>query len=321
MRYDHHKARRPQRRAAIFVDFDNLTQALQTQANKKIQALPYLDAILTELRQYLRSADQTRTTLINAYADFGHYNGQVIQELSAQGVQPCFVSSVGQPNASEVQICLDAAEVLHTRPDIRVVVLVTGDRPYLPLVRQLKRQGCHPLVVTMDRSIGDGMASDEDVFLDAYNLLTDTLRRDFSRGDEERYASAGPPEVTEPVDDPLAVSTLEVIYEHFGQYEEIYLTPLLRRLSDEFGDDYDPKAIIQQLEEAGAVYLEKRRGTPHDYTVLILNERHPEVSAIRESFYDGSYDEEEARPMDPEDLSFEGDDYDDEPYDDLDATP
>ena len=69
--------------------------------------------------------------------------------------------------------------------------------------------------------------------------------------------------------------------QHFGQYDEVYLTPLLRRLSEEMPRDAEPKELIAELEEAGAVKLERRRGMPYDYTVLLVNDEHPEVQEAR----------------------------------------
>ncbi len=77
---------------------------------------------------------------------------------------------------------------------------------------------------------------------------------------------------------------LEVIEKFFGQYDEIYLTPLLRRLSEEIGEveAHDPKSLISDLEECGAARLERRRGMPYDYTVLIVNPEHAAVIEIRD---------------------------------------
>ena len=40
------------------------------------------------------------------------------------------------------------------------------------------------------------------------------------------------------------------------------------------------KALVGDLNEAGAVWLEKRRGYPYDYTVLLINHDHPNVLAL-----------------------------------------
>ncbi len=39
---------------------------------------------------------------------------------------------------------------------------------------------------------------------------------------------------------------------------------------------------MADLEECGAVRLERRRGMPYDYTVLIVNPEHPAVLEVRE---------------------------------------
>ena len=97
---------------------------------------------------------------------------------------------------------------------------------------------------------------------------------------------------------------LELIEEYFGQYEEIYLTPLLRKLSEQLGEDeLDPKEIVSDLEEVGAGRLEKRRGEPHDYTVLILNPRHPDVVEVRERM------REEGSLYSPDEVSYDVADY------------
>ena len=95
-------------------------------------------------------------------------------------------------------------------------------------------------------------------------------------------------EETKEVPYDIDVEALEVIERFFGQYDEVYLTPLLRKLSEELGDidDHDPKSLIGDLEECGAVRLERRRGMPYDYTVLIVNGEHPTVIEIKEELAD-----------------------------------
>jgi hypothetical protein len=52
-------------------------------------------------------------------------------------------------------------------------------------------------------------------------------------------------------------------------------------MSETFAPDIDPKEVINRLEVAGAVHLERRRGFPYDYTVLIVEAAHPDVQRIR----------------------------------------
>ena len=136
------------------------------------------------------------------------------------------------------------------------------------------------------------------------------------------------------ITDPGALSALHVIEQYFGQYDEIYLTPLLRKLSEVIGDvEYDPKSLISAIEEAGAVWLEKRKGFPYDYTVLIIDQQHPNIAAMQARAYasaaeseEPEYDEDahyEATPYpeaaaDSESEVYETDDYEADTYADSD---
>lgn len=39
--------------------------------------------------------------------------------------------------------------------------------------------------------------------------------------------------------------------------------------------DYERKALLNDLEAAGAIRIEKRRGEPFDFSVIIMNYNHP----------------------------------------------
>ncbi|HMB90236.1 MAG TPA: hypothetical protein VKP65_05270, partial [Rhodothermales bacterium] len=223
------------------------------------------------------------------------------------------------------------------------IIMVTGDRRYLPLVQQIKRHGIRALIATVapPPSTDNLPGVEDEVFLNALHLLSEPSRRMIASSMTHRPTSSGAtgssqyqkgrPEPVEyqEVTDPGALRALKIIEEHFGQYEEVYLTPLLRKLSELLDEDiYDPKTLISDLEEAGAVWLEKRRGFPYDYTVLLIDGKHPDVEAIQKDLYEreqrGEYtrpynedDEDDYYPADDleEDDLYPDDEYDDEDYD------
>jgi len=328
------KARIQDTRAAIFVDYENLFSHLYNRTGPKARPDEIISELLEELRRYLVEEVRTQTSIIAAFADFSemHGNGQFIQRgLYLHGIEPRFVPASLQRNAAEIQLCVDAVEILHSRSDIRTFVIVTGDRPYLPLVQQFKRHGCRALIVTFmpPPSTEHLPYVEDDVFLNAHNLLNETARRSLASTSMVPRSTPQPstPYPTgrpQPVDYRRitragALHALEIIEEHFGQYEEVYLTPLLRKLSELLDDEqYDPKSLISELEDAGAVWLEKRRGFPYDYTVLIIDTEHPDVAEIQKRVYDGerprtqgAYDDDSyAKSYEEED------DYEDEDEDD-----
>lgn len=323
------RSERSPHRAAIFVDYANLHALLTKRLDEPGQAAPYIAEALSELRRYLAEEDGTDTVLTSAYADFGALRAEghegLQQALYRQGVEPRFVPASPQEHTAEVQLSIDATAMLHRRPDVATFALVTGDRTFLPLVQALRQRGAHAFVAALAPPPPDAFTHREsDVFMDFLNLLNDAARRALlqsgempARHDDEQPNPRPSPSPSSPasLDDDMLFRTLEITEEHFGQYDEVYLTPLLRKLSDVLGERFDPKALVSDLEDAGAVRLEKRRGYPYDYTVLIVNRSHPDVKEMQEQFYSrqrsshergGPDDHQEAPPSFGYDRSSDG---------------
>lgn len=336
-------------RAAVFVDYDNLYHHLSSRVGNRERPDEVIGEILNELQRYLAEELQTQTAMSTAFADFGDLdgNGQFIQRaLYLQGIETRFVPSTMQRNASEIQLCVDAIDVLNNRPDLRSFVFVTGDRPYLPLVQHVRRFGAQALVVTLaPPPLTKNLPYvEDDIFVNAVNFLQESARRSITPIDARHRvqprngsapSSSASPTSASPSERPLPVEhrditgagaryTLEIIEEHFGQYEEVYLTPLLRKLSEMLDESrHDPKSLISELESCGAVWLEKRRGFPYDYTVLIVDGEHPDVKAIQEEVFERTksdfapyYEDDEDLHDEDEAIYDEYEDEDDEAYDD-----
>ena len=146
-------------------------------------------------------------------------------------------------------------------------------------------------------------------FIDAETLMTE----DASALLQEDHHANGQPETTTEFAEatdlpfPIDVEALRVIEDYFGQYDEVYLTPLLRKLSEELGDieDHDPKSLIGDLEECGACRLERRKGMPYDYTVLIVNPEHPAVREVHDEMR-AEYDEDDEYETNGDGADYEG---------------
>lgn len=128
--------------AVIFVDYDNLYSILKAQSSRQDASTRYAEEILDEVRRYLEEGDDTPTIMARAYADYGTLpgaNGADIQaSLDRNAVEPVFTPIGLQSNASELRLCVDATTLLAERGDLQTFVIVTGDRPYLPLVRRIR---------------------------------------------------------------------------------------------------------------------------------------------------------------------------------------
>jgi len=296
MTQDQNSDAAPPRQAAMFVDYDNLYTVLKSQSERSRSTSKYAEEIFEEVRRYLEEGDDMPTIFGRAYGSFDTLldaeDAEVPSALHRSGIEPVHVPTGMQENTAEIRLTLELTQFLTRRSDVQTMVIVTGNRPYLPLVRWIREQGCRPLVAAVNPpQTADTPAFVEDSkYLDARNLLSQESREDLLANaptSGAAYTRAKtpdnpPPQQYQTLSNPAARRAIEITEEHFGQYDEVYLTPLLRKLSDIMGSDKDPKSLVSELEAAGAARLEKRNGYPYNYTVLIVNDDHPDVQDVHE---------------------------------------
>jgi len=242
--------------------------------------------MLKALRDRLQ-ADGCRITRGRAYADFGGLDDHarhVQRSLYLHGIEPVYVPSTMHRNTTDLQLAVDAIEMRDRHPEVGTYVLLAGDRDYAPVVQALLSAGRRVVVVGFREHLSPHLLDHTDggEFIDAESLVpSDALEPETKIGEPIQKTEFK--ETQDPAYE-INYDALEVIEKFFGQYEEIYLTPLLRRLSDEIGETegHDPKSLVADLEECGAARLERRRGMPYDYTVLLVNDDHPAVLEVRE---------------------------------------
>ncbi len=295
----------PAARTAVLIDYQNLYYYLKNRMEGHQSPGEHILDMLDALRERL-SEDGTPVAVGRAYADFSGLDDHarhVQRALYLLGIDPRFVPSTMHRNTTDLQICIDALDFVDERPDIGTVVLVSGDRDYVPLVQALQRRGREVVMASFREHLSARLFENIEAgrFLDAETLMSEDAR-DLLQDD---HHANGQPEMTtefaEVADLPFDVDieALRIIEDYFGQYDEVYLTPLLRKLSEELGniDDHDPKSLIGDLEECGACRLERRKGMPYDYTVLIVNNEHPAVREVqiemRGDDFDADYAESE----------------------------
>ena len=237
-----HPARTVQR-AFMFVDYENLFDYIKHHDAQQSNPETKASGLLTAVSQYMEGM---RVSLVSsvAYADFatiGAVGQQIQQSLYLAGVEPRFVPASLQSNASEIQICVDIMNTLQSQRDITVIILVTGDRLYLPLMKFCQQSGFRGVVITFQSPDPSRSVEHSDLFIDANTLLEQTSH-------PAHLLNPFAPHPTNLIERPKPVRLpkkwLRLQTKHFfGQYEEVYLTPLLRKLEALGGDD-DPKALV-----------------------------------------------------------------------------
>jgi hypothetical protein len=267
--------------ACVLIDYQNLHHHLKNQISEGSPA-DVCAQILGGLRDHLSG---TRITAGRAYADFSgldDHTRHVKRTLYLHGIEPVYVPGTMHRNTTDLQLAVDAMTIRERRSEIETFVIVSGDRDYVPVVQALVGSGRRVVQVAFREHLSPYVLrhTGNGEFVDATTLLPE--------GAVTAQAPIGEPVETTQFNDVAEIETddayeaLVITLRFFGQYSEVYLTPLLRRLSDELPPEADPKALVAELEDAGAVKLERRRGMPYDYTVLLINGAHPEVQEARD---------------------------------------
>ncbi len=120
---------------ALLIDFENLVRGVGEQDSVRCEALT-------------RLADQYgRALVVNAYADWrmkdvNQYQSELYR-LGAELVQVMGKRYGGDSfkNAVDVRMAVDAITIVHTLPHINVFVIVSGDRDFIHVLRELRRHG------------------------------------------------------------------------------------------------------------------------------------------------------------------------------------
>jgi hypothetical protein len=87
-----------------------------------------------------------------------------------------------------------------------------------------------------------------------------------------------------PIESEAELICIQVLVRNYGHHHEIWMSPYLRKLSDALPRlaDFERKALLTTLEAAGAIRIEKRRGEPYDYSIVLINYNHPAVQEAHE---------------------------------------
>ena len=158
--------------AAVFIDFENVYYFLKNHFQDPPDLNDYVLDIVRTLREQL-SAKGLDCLISYAYADFERLATAPQGALYLMGVSTRNVLGTDHKNAADMQLCIDALEVMYTRPEIGTFVLVAGDRDYIPLLQHLRRQARQVMVAGFRESVSGDLLQNigAEQFIDARNLL------------------------------------------------------------------------------------------------------------------------------------------------------
>lgn len=146
----------------LFIDWENFKKGVEEVLGRE----PDLSVIKKAAAQYGRLA------VARAYANW--QSGQFPKDcelLFTQGIDPLFASS-GEKNSADIRMAIEAVEQSVLRREMRTVILVSGDRDFIPVIGLLKTHGKRVVVVATSGHFTPAMTFLPDRFLLYEELAT-----------------------------------------------------------------------------------------------------------------------------------------------------
>jgi uncharacterized protein (TIGR00288 family) len=138
---------------AVVIDYENLFYSAQN----LYSCYPDLDLLIKLCEK------RGRIATCQAYADWTKFQDR-IQELFKAGIQPIFspVSRTGKSSADTI-ICVNTMKLFYANPNLDSLLLVSGDRDFIPLVVELRSMGKKVFIVGINGSFSEDLkeVSDE----------------------------------------------------------------------------------------------------------------------------------------------------------------
>jgi uncharacterized LabA/DUF88 family protein len=291
--------------AALFIDFENVFHYVRKRTVDAERTQDIVLELIQELRKKLAAEFNMSCIVQYAYADFEQIEVNAQGQMFLLGVETRNVVGTEHKNAADMRLCIDVMETMYMREEIDTFVLVAGDRDYIPVLQHLRKHAKVVQVVAFKENIsGDLLTLVGDGYIDAFGCLGKIAQSELEVGQErisermkERAEASN--EQAEKIADARAIGkianvqfeksvrlvdkdamvALEVMLHNFGDKPEVWFTPYLNKLRNALQHlaEYERKALITSLEMVGAIKVEKRRGEPHDYSVIMVNWNHPDV--------------------------------------------
>ena len=140
-------------KSVVFMDYENIYWSMKRQYNY----VPEPGRLIESLREL--SGKYGTVCLMQAYADFDNpeFHG-LLSELQRRSVEPRHVFSKNyddgtRKNAADIEMSLDALELMYNRDDVDVFVLVCGDRDMIQVIRKLRARGKQVYVVAVEKAM------------------------------------------------------------------------------------------------------------------------------------------------------------------------
>jgi hypothetical protein len=252
----------------VLIDYENVYWSLKNNYGFSLEPGMLVDGVRNLIGR------QGHVVLMLAYADFDHSEFKGLQtELQRRSVEPRHVYSVNseedrRKNAADIELSLDALELVYTRLDIDYYCLVCGDRDVIQVIKKLHTRRKQVHVIGVERTTSKDLKQFADAFSSVERIL----------GIEEMTAKAG--EIITP-DLAFLIKKVNCLEQSRMAFVGLKLvtTRVLASLRD-------PQSVVSQAISEGILETYKvPNPSNNDFptTACRLNRAHPFVEATLEA--------------------------------------
>lgn len=297
------------RKAAVFVDFENILLEMKSGSVPPPPGVSPVEAtlrILSRLKKQIQA--QASEILIGRSYGTWEYTQEALHSLAMLSLDPVYGLYKRGKNSADLELSLEAQEVLLTRPDIDMFVIVGGDRDYIPIVKRIHERGKEVVVVGFHTStsgdlrnlVGTERFIDAGMFMDGgahaheehhppetssaaatrqpapSQMASEASHRAVASED----SAQAPPHEIEPEAALQTCLALLVEAERAHRSPSIWLTPFLRNYMNEAFvtlNNEERKVLLMELANRGAIRIEQRPGEMGTFSVVVLEKSHPMV--------------------------------------------
>jgi uncharacterized LabA/DUF88 family protein len=275
--------------AALLIDFDNIYVSLVNDyGHSRSKAQSKTIIIIGKALLHVENELGLTPIIREAIADWSMYP-DVPNELYTMGVRVAHIKSTVGKNSADIELSLRLQEIMLTRPDIDVLIVLAGDRDYLPVAQRVHENGKRIVFCSFERCLsGDikmlvGKKNYWFINPETNEMVTDKEQKKKTRATKSKKRTTKP-ELDDYSKKALraAIRAEEEYGPRFGsvRLSGFLVDKLAKALPEK--SHLERKDIFSQLVERDLIKL-KTESDRHgaDFTVFNINKKSPVVRNIK----------------------------------------
>ena len=274
---------------SIFIDFDNVALSLTNQYRvTRSEAVSKVLRIVGNLEGLLERRG-VQIVSRSAYANWSQYPG-VQGELYRMGVRAVNVLASPYKNSADIELSLAVQEAVLTRPDIEMLVIIAGDRDYMPISMRVMERARNLIFVSFKDSLSGDLrslvGSDGYMYIDPKTEeIMPPQRSETIKAAASAHLANPPPGLTGEEEVALRAA-IESFDEYKPMYGDVRISVfLVTRLQESLPslDHLARKAVLNSLISKGHLTTSMKAGfLENPFPVFTVNEDSQAVKELRE---------------------------------------